>query len=147
MKTLWNDADRDDLLARIERVPENGKPKWGTMTAGAMLAHITEAMKMAVGELHCKPKKLPIRFFPLKQLILYVFPFPKGAPTAKELLEGSDTPPARSKAELRRLVALFVSRKGAKEWPSHPAFGSLGERAWGALGYKHLDHHLRQFGL
>jgi hypothetical protein len=147
MKTMWNDADREELLARIDRLSDDATARWGKMTAGAMLAHITEAMKMAVGELVCKPKKMPIRFFPLKQLIVYVFPFPKSAPTAKELLEGSDTPPARSKAELRRLIALFVSKKGQKQWPSHPAFGALSEKAWGALGYKHLDHHLRQFGV
>lgn len=147
MKTLWNDDDRNELLERIGRVEESAQPKWGKMTAGAMLAHITEAMKMATGELVCKPKSMVTRFFPIKQLILYVVPFPKSAPTAKELLQGSDTPLAVSKLELVRLFNDAVSRRGQREWPSHPAFGAMNERAWGALAYKHLDHHLRQFGV
>lgn len=146
MKTLWNETDRNALLARIDRVTDTTTPKWGKMTAGAMLAHLAEAMKMATGELQCRPKKMVTRFFPIKQLFLYVLPFPKSAPTARELLQGSDTPPAVSKQEIRRLFDAFVSRKGS-QWPSHPAFGPMDERGWGALGYKHLDHHLRQFGV
>jgi hypothetical protein len=26
-------------------------------------------------------------------------------------------------------------------------FGRISGRSWGALQYKHLDHHLRQFGV
>lgn len=146
MKSVWQDSDRNDLLARIDRVGDSTKPRWGKMTAAAMLAHITESMKMAVGELQCKSRKLPIRLFPLKQLIIYVLPFPKGAPTAPELLQGSDTPVAASKAQLHRLFTAFASRKGSA-WPEHPAFGTLSEQQWGLLTYKHLNHHLRQFGV
>jgi hypothetical protein len=28
-----------------------------------------------------------------------------------------------------------------------PLFGPLTGREWGALAYKHADHHLRQFGV
>ena len=146
MKNAWQDADRNELLARIDRVNDSTNASWGTMTAAAMLAHLAQSMKMAVGELPCESKKLPIRYFPLKHLILYVFPFPKGAPTAPELLEGSDTPVATSKSDLHRLFAKFTAQKGST-WPEHPAFGTLNEKQWGMLTYKHLDHHLRQFGV
>jgi hypothetical protein len=33
------------------------------------------------------------------------------------------------------------------EWPEHPAFGRMSRRVWGVLGYRHLDHHFRQFGV
>ena len=145
MKSLWNDENRANLLARIERVAPDARPLWGKMNAGAMLAHITESLRMACGEIECQPRKLPIRFFPLKQLIIYLLPFPKGAPTAKELLQGSDRPAEESKTQLRRLFLAFASRKGSGRWPDHPAFGRLTEREWGVLCYRHFDHHLRQF--
>ena len=94
------------------------------------------------------PRKLPIRYFPLKQLILYVFPFPKSAPTAPELLARCDA------ADLQTEVAAFVtlseriaSRPASERWPEHPAFGPLSHKGWGRLVWKHTEHHLRQFGV
>ena len=135
-----------EILRRIAEVDEASKARWGTLTADRMLSHLAESMKMAVGELEVASKKLPIRYFPLKQLILYVLPFPKGAPTAPELLAGKSGPVDDHKTELRRLIAEFASRAGRKDWREHPAFGKMSEKAWGVLVYRHMDHHLRQFG-
>ncbi len=33
------------------------------------------------------------------------------------------------------------------DWPKHPLFGPLSGEEWGALSWKHLDYHLRQFGV
>ena len=145
MKTLWNDADRSRMLERIDRITDGSKPLWGRMTADRMLSHLVESAKMSVGELQCKSKMLPIRWFPLKQLILYVFPFPKGSPTAPELLAGAEAPVSDLKPELHLLVGKFAERRDRDDWPEHPAFGKLSREAWGKLTYKHFDHHLRQF--
>jgi uncharacterized protein DUF1569 len=147
MNSMWNDEDRARTLARIARVGSDAKPKWGRMNADQMLAHLVQSLKMAVGEMPTKPKKLPLRYFPLKQLIVYLMPFPKGAPTATELLAGDASSTEASKAELERLCAAFAKRRGERVWPEHPAFGMLSEQAWGVLSYRHFDHHLRQFGV
>ncbi|HEV7923264.1 MAG TPA: DUF1569 domain-containing protein [Thermoanaerobaculia bacterium] len=144
---MWNDADRERMLARIASVEAAAQPRWGRMSADQMLAHLVQSLKMAVGELATRSKKLPLRYFPLKQLVVYLAPFPKGAPTAKELLAGDASSTERSKAELQRLFDAFARRRGERVWPEHPAFGKLTERAWGVLSYRHFDHHLRQFGL
>lgn len=146
MKSLWQDDARGELLRRIASIDENAKAQWGKLTADRMLSHITESLKMAVGELDVAGKKLPIRYTPLKQLIIYLLPFPKGAPTAPELLAGKSGPLDEYKAELRRLIDTFIARKGRRDWRDHPAFGKLSEKAWGVLVYRHMDHHLRQFG-
>ncbi len=101
---------------------------------------------MAVGELVVPSKKLPLRYPPLKQLILYALPFPKHAPTAPQLQRA---PGAweREVADLNAVLGRFVARDRAAEWPEHPAFGPLSAHAWGVLAYRHCDHHLRQFGL
>lgn len=113
-----------------------------------MVAHLNDATRMAIGELAVAAKGGPLRYFPLKQLILYVVPFPKGAPTAPELLarcDGADLEVER--IEFVRLVERAAARPATAPWPAHPAFGPLTREAWGKLGYKHTDHHLRQFGL
>ena len=147
MKTFWDAEARDAALARIDRLDSASRPAWGTFTADRMLSHLAESVKMALGELPCESKKVPIRFFPLKQLIVYVLPFPKGAPTSPELLRGAEAPVEGLKRDLRELLEKFGSRRGARDWPIHPAFGRLTSRAWGALTARHFDHHLRQFGV
>jgi hypothetical protein len=146
MKSMWNEGDRERMLARIDAVQPAAQPRWGRMSADEMLAHLVQSMKMSLGEIPTKSKKLPLRYFPLKQLVVYLLPFPKGAPTARELLAGDASSTERSKEELRRLFDAFAKRRGQRVWPEHPAFGTLTERAWGVLTYRHFDHHLRQFG-
>jgi hypothetical protein len=48
--------------------------------------------------------------------------------------------------KLRVALSRFCERSG-DDWPAHPVFGRMTRRAWGALAYKHTDHHLRQFGV
>jgi hypothetical protein len=149
MKTLFDEKARQDLLVRIDRLTPDCMPRWGKMNAEQMLAHLVEAMKLGTGELQARPKKLLIRYTPLRQLFVYLLPWPKGAPTAKELIRrDSDAGTlARNREELARLVGVIASRADHRDWPEHPAFGRLSRRAWGVLGWRHTDHHLRQFGL
>lgn len=147
MKTIFEEGHRAALRERIERVTEESRPRWGAMNVEMMLAHLVESMRMAAGELKPKPKNLPIRFPPLRQLVVYWLPWPKGSPTAPELLPSERREVALSKRELLRLVDDVGARSNQRDWPQHPAFGNLGRRGWGALGWRHLDHHLRQFGV
>jgi hypothetical protein len=147
MKTLFDQEARGGILSRLERVSAESRPQWGRMNAEQMLTHLVASMRMACGELETKSKNLPIRFPPLRQMIVYWLPWPKGAPTAPELLASDALSIEESKRELMRLVKVVGERASAKEWPQHPAFGNLGRRGWGALGWRHMDHHLRQFGV
>jgi hypothetical protein len=146
MKTLWDPAARRELVARLERLTPADRAAWGQMTATQMLAHVVDTFRMGLGELPTRGKNTPFRHAPLKQLIVYLLPFPKSAPTAPELLARA---PGEWDAERRACVSYierFASEPRDRDWPEHPAFGTLSARAWGVLGYKHTDHHLRQFG-
>jgi uncharacterized protein DUF1569 len=145
MKSFFDVDVRRALLERLQNVTPESRPQWGKMNAEQMLTHIVQSMRMAVGELPVKSKKLPMRFWPLRELIVYVLPWPKGSPTAPELIPVNCESLETCKRELARLADLFVERKG--DWPEHPAFGKLGRAAWGVLVRRHLDHHLRQFGM
>ena len=146
MKSLNTDAARQEIVQRARRLTPDATPLWGKMNVAQMVCHITESMRMATGELPVAPKNVPVRYPPLKQLLLYVIPFPKGLPTAPELL-------ARAPSEWNGDVSAFVAtldRFGKMDprgaWPAHPAFGRMSRRDWGVLTYRHCDHHLRQFG-
>ena len=87
MPSLNNAADRNVLVARLDRLTPDTKPLWGKMSAPKMLAHMTDAFRMALGDLPVKPKKIPlIGSFPFKQLVIFVLPFPKNSPTAPEII-------------------------------------------------------------
>lgn len=146
MATIWDDADRQALVTRIRQVSPDATALWGSMTARGMLAHLHECARMALGELHVQPKKLPIRYPPLKQFIIYLMPFPKGAPTAPELIRRSADDWISELVEVEAAIERLAAKSPTSAWPDHPAFGSMSHRAWGALVYRHTEHHLKQFG-
>lgn len=147
MKTVWQPADKQELLTRIAQLQNASLPQWGKMNCGQMLAHLTEAMRMALGDLQIKPKPGPLRYWPLKPLILDWLPFPKGAPTAPELIARSPQDIGPEVVALQKLLDRFTANTARQDWPEHPVFGKLSSQQWGALIYKHMNHHLRQFGV
>jgi hypothetical protein len=146
MKSIWQDEARRELNDRVGAVAWDRSAEWGKFTAPKMICHLAESLRMAMGDLTVKPKRLPIRYPPLKQLIIYVAPFPKGAPTAPELLARAPSDWAHDVADVQALLARAGSARTTDTWPEHPAFGKLSTRAWGVLIYRHMDHHLKQFG-
>jgi hypothetical protein len=97
------------------------------------------------GELVAAPKNKPMRYPVIKQLIIYVMPWPQGVPTAPELLSLESSGWDAELADFTERVRTFEKWKSRSDWPLHPVFGRLSTTEWGALGYKHTDHHLRQF--
>jgi hypothetical protein len=79
--------------------------------------------------------------------VIFVLPWPKGAPTAPELLARAPTAWTGEVVTLSALIERFATRGATGEWPQHPAFGSMTGHAWGVLVYRHCDHHFRQFGI
>jgi hypothetical protein len=117
------------------------------MNVSGMMAHVNDSYRMALGDLQVKPKNLPFRYPPLRQLIVYLMPMPKGAPTAPELIARVDRAVL---AEEQKAYTDLLHRVGTAvpgTLASHPAFGNLSHAEWGVLIAKHTDHHLRQFGV
>ncbi|HVG42870.1 MAG TPA: DUF1569 domain-containing protein, partial [Chitinophagaceae bacterium] len=68
--------------------------------------------------------------------------------TAKEYVVAEECNFENEKTRLKNLVHRF-SVLGSKldKVPQHPFFGKLTADEWANLAYRHLDHHLRQFGV
>jgi len=148
VKTLWQEEWRAELAERLRRVDPETKPRWGRMNAAQMAAHLNDAIRMASGDLAVRSVGTPLRYPPLKQLVIYLAPIPKGVPTARELIARVDRAQwAEESAAFPGLLERFAVRGPSAPMPDHPAFGRMSARAWGVLAYRHADHHLRQFGV
>ena len=147
MKSIFNPRDHLELHNRVQQLKTSTKPQWGTMTPVEMVAHLCDSLRMASGELEVAPKKVPLRYSPLKQLVLYWLPVPKSVPTSPELIARKPGDWSLEIAELRDQLNGLVQRGGEALAPRHPAFGKLSAKQWGVLIYRHMDHHLRQFGV
>jgi hypothetical protein len=146
--SILNDVERTAIRQRIASVTSASVPRWGQMDAKAMLNHLKQSALMALGELPVANKnKRAFQVFPIKHLILYVVPFPKGAPTAPELLVSDGASVDAVRSELVALIDRIGAGPSAGDGPVHPLFGRLSFQEWGVATYKHTDHHLRQFGL
>lgn len=147
MPTIWNDVDRADLVRRAWTLTPTATARWGRFSVGGMMAHLNDATRMATADLDV-PGKAPafLKWAAVRYLMIHVLPMPKSAPTAPELIARS------ASADLARELALFeqtFSRLDGRSHPlvPHPAFGALSHTDWGLLIHKHVDHHLRQFGV
>lgn len=147
MQTLFDPAARAQILARIDRLSADRAPLWGKMDAGRMIVHLAAQLHAGLGELACAPKKTPLNNWLMRRLIIYVIPWPKGSPTAPEFLAQPSATWDEDVSALRSAIARFGARRPEDAWPPHPAFGPLTGRMWGVLAWRHLDHHLRQFGV
>jgi uncharacterized protein DUF1569 len=147
MRSIWNVQSRRDLQARFGTLRSDAMPAWGRMSAPQMIAHAADSLRMAMGELPCAPKRSLLRHTPFKQLVIYWLPWPKGVPTAPELLARAPASWSSDVSDLIGLIDRLGSRGPGGPFADHPAFGRLSGGAWGALMYRHMDHHLRQFGV
>jgi len=147
MRSILNERDRAEINRRVRSLSAASTGRWGSMDVVGMLQHLRLSARMTLGDLPVpSANKRVFQVFPLKHLILYVLPFPKGAPTAAELKPVA----AASLEEERTAVLELLERIGTGPHegagPTHPLFGPMTWREWGVATYKHADHHLKQFG-
>lgn len=149
MNTIYDKATLTATLNRIDKLTPATTPQWGKMNASQMLEHCSRALDYAVG--NDRPKRLLIgRLLGgfMKKQYYNNTPWGKNTPTAPNF-KVADTPDFEaSKKRLTTLVKQF-SEGGEAKCTTHPSafFGHLTPAQHGLGMYKHLDHHLTQFGV
>jgi Protein of unknown function (DUF1569) len=147
MASVWTDADRAALVRRMWTLTPSHTANWGKFTVGGMLAHVNDSTRMATGELPVTGKAPSfLRWPPVRYLFIYALPMPKSAPTAPELLARTSAADLAQEQQMFQTLLDALARR-AELAPAHPAFGPMSRDDWGALIHKHVDHHLRQFGV
>jgi hypothetical protein len=151
MKTLANPKDKQEILARLDRISPASQRQWGSMTVAEMVCHLNDALVIAMGEKQAGSASTWFSRSIFKWAGLW-FPtqWPHGVRTVPECdAKKLGTRPAEMESDLgmlRESFARFTRRPREYELQAHPMFGLMTEREWMRWGYLHIDHHLRQFG-
>jgi hypothetical protein len=148
MLNLFDSGDRDALVRRLSALQPTAPRQWGKMTVSQMLAHCAVALEVPCGDRVKKQTFVGRVLAPLvRPSVLGEKPFGRNAPTDPDYKIVDERDFERERARLAALVDRFCSRGPANaDGVVHSFFGRLTADQWGRLMYKHLDHHLRQFG-
>ncbi len=146
MRTIWQDTAVQEVRSRIATLSPDTTARWGRMNVQQAVVHMADQLRCALGEKSAAPVRTPVRYSPLRDVVVWWLPWPKGVATIPELRDPVTGEWDADRARLEALIDRCVARGANSDWTPHPAFGKLSGRAWGRLMYRHLDHHLRQFG-
>jgi Protein of unknown function (DUF1569) len=149
VKNLFEASSAMEIKERIEQLRPDSERQRGVMNAAQMLAHCSAWMEWAVG-VKTPPRSLLGRIVGkmAKKSILGDGPIRRNMPTEKSLIMQGEKDFATEQQRLVDWVERF-SAGGPEQCTRHPHcfFGRMSPLEWATLGYKHLDHHLRQFGV
>ncbi len=148
MKNLFEHDTVDEVISRIDLLQPASLRQWGKMDVAQMMAHCSRTMDMASGRLNPPRSFLGRLIGPIfKPIFTNEKPFSRNSPTDKQLVIPDQRDFAREQEELKVKIRQFHEggEAGCTRHP-HAFFGPLPPAAWGRGMYKHLDHHLRQFG-
>lgn len=147
MKSLLKKDTYEEIKSRIENLSENSERLWGKMTVGQMAWHCQYPLKLAIEnrENNSKGNWFVKTFF--KKSLYNDKPWRKNLPTATQLRAKEPKEFNAEYTKLRELIDGFQALENREIWHPHPAFGTFTKEQWGQMQYKHLDHHLRQFGV
>lgn len=150
MKNLFEAARVEELKQRIAQLRPDSKREWGKMSPAQALEHCSRGIEMALGDKNL-PRMLVGRilgWMVKPKVIGNDAPLRRNSPTMKELIVQDDPDLGTERTRLCGLIDRFAAA-GPAGCTTHPHsfFGRLTPEEWAILMYKHLDHHLRQFGV
>ena len=150
MKNIFDAAVTAELVDRINVLTPETTPQWGKMTVDQMLAHCNVAYDMTFTDKHPRPNAI-VRFLLktfVKRGVVNEKPYPRSSPTAPAFVISGrrefELEKSRLLDNLHKAQALGAEGFEGRESPS---FGPMTSQEWNNLFYKHLDHHLTQFGV
>jgi len=150
MKNVFSSTDVEQIIERVNTLTPSTKGKWGKMNVAQMMAHCNVTYEFVYDNNHppnSAIKKFFLKLF-IKSFVVGEKPYRRNTRTAPEFLITVDKDFGKEKARiieyLRRTQELGETHFDNKESRS---FGRLTVKEWNIMFYKHLDHHLNQFGV
>jgi hypothetical protein len=150
VKSIFSPSDHEELQRRIDALTPESRRRWGRMTPHQAVCHLNDFAKAILGDRPIPPRQVGARLR-LVRFIAFTspLPWPKGVRTSPEInAEMGGTRPAEFAADVAELKAL-LARYAAMDVQSldHYSWGRMSRGVLGRYGYRHVDHHLRQFGV
>lgn len=151
MESIFTDNGVANIISRLNQLSPASQAQWGKMNVAQMLAHCQPPLKVGHGEHQLGQYNFIIRLLGRmvkRQMVKDEKPFKKNQPTDKSFVVSDTRDFEREKQQLKDAIQQFsaVGRAG-KLRGEHPFFGKLSQKEWDMMQWKHLDHHLRQFGV
>lgn len=149
MKTLFDKDTHAEVVERLGRLTADAAREWGKMSASQAMEHTARAMEMATND---KVEKQLL----LGKLLGWMFrkeflgeqEFRKNAPTGPDFIVKDEPDFEATRARLLEVMSRLHSLgEAGTDGKVHKFFGRLSGKQWGETQYKHVDHHLRQFGV
>ena len=145
-----NPSDNKALISRLFQLMPDAQRRWGTMSAGQMLVHCADQLRVSRGEKRVTSLRVPGLLRPLLKWY-FVTRLKQFKPNMKTMYEldakGGLTPPVSFATDHATLIRLLSPASYSPSGINHPLFGHLSAQEFGEITWKHLDHHLRQFGV
>ncbi len=151
MKSLLHPDDTQDVERRLNTLQPASDARWGRMSSHQAVCHLSDAFRVVLGERPMdEPSTLAART--VFRFVLSTLPIAwmRNAPTAAALdQERGGTAPSEFPADVDELKVLIHRFTAAvkRGMDPHPFLGNLSRGEWGRWGYRHMDHHLTQFGV
>ena len=149
-KNLLNPEHRAEIRNRFAKLNANASAQWGKMNAGEMSLHCQYPLEVALAQKALNRGLMGLLFGKMiKKQLLADKALPKNSPTVPQWrTAGSQSDYNQNSSRLLSLIDQFGQEDPAVlNQRIHPVFGPMTSQEWGVLNYKHLDHHLRQFGV
>jgi Protein of unknown function (DUF1569) len=149
MSTLADPNCRTDCHTRLARLTATTERKWGRMTAHQMVCHLNDSFAVAAGKRNAGSIANPLSRTLVKWIALRTpMRWPHGTKTLPEVEQGAGgTPPSDWDRDCAQLSANIAEFADHPSYAAHPMFGDMSQRDWHTWGYRHVDHHFRQFGV
>ncbi|SNR16879.1 DUF1569 domain-containing protein [Tenacibaculum jejuense] len=150
MKNIFTKEVTEEVISRINTLTSETQPEWGKMNVAQMMAHCSVSYEGVYTNKHPKPNafmKLILKLLVKKQVVSEK-PYPKNGKTAPQFLITEE-----KNFEAEKQILIDYLRKTQELGEVHfdgkesTSFGKLTKQEWNNLFYKHLDHHLTQFGV
>lgn len=148
MPSLFEPTSAVQIITRLEKINPAHPPQWGKMNAAQMMAHCQAPFQVFFGEMKMKRGLIGYLFGGMakKRLLQGNKPWSKNMPTAKAFLVADQREFIKEKMKLVEWIRRFSTEGATVTSSTHPFFGQLSSQEWAVLAYRHLDHHLQQFG-
>ena len=149
MKSLFEKDTYNEIIQRLDKLNPQSQRQWGKMEVAQMMAHCKEAFKVPLSDTKYPRILMGLLLgWMMKSKLYNESPWGKNLPTAPNFLIKDQRNFDTEKRELTALITKFhtLGPGNVGKFP-HPFFGKLSQEQWGKSMYKHLDHHLMQFGV
>lgn len=151
---IFDRAVSDELIARVQRIEPDSVPKWGVMNAAQMMAHCSKIYDTLFDAEYRRryPPHTGVMRFLLRTFVKPMVVGPKPYKTNTRTAPSYVVADARDLGLERSKLVEYINKVqglGAAHFEGKLSysFGPLTAAEWSVLFYKHLDHHLRQFGV